>query len=706
MDTLRTLPGDDIRQIMWRFADRFDIQMAVQSARSIARSTVARLVADGQRNNHEWTPEKQQLLDDFDAAGLTALFMDPHQGGFIEGPKNLALALVAFELAWVDGGAATCSLASCLALAPIHEKGTPEQRDAYMSKCVPPQPGEDRKIWRGAFALTEALPYVGVDTGVVSGKLRVVEWEDGKEPILEVEKRGRFITNMDFANFVTAAVDTDDERIKTSCMVILEENDPGTFDRGAATLKMVHQLSSTRDPVLRLKIPASRIIGGYEVKDGCIVPKYSHAEIIGAVFHRTRIPVGVMTSAKLLSAVEPVIRYQRQRFRGGDIAEPGSPRYELGLQQKEDALHRLIDVWAAGEAGVSLGLAASRLADEFDPLEKQKDSFMEEQGISGPRGLLSALRKRRDDVLEYVRLLHTPEAERDAARFEELHNDTLVRYNAMDAEGNVSIPACKLWCTGEGAHMMREAVTLMGGYGITEDCPGFLFHKWTDTQLEATYEGPEAVQRRHLTATMIDPVFLATCEAWIEKLRRLACDRPGVGASVLMNGFEIWLWSLRYLQTAKSPDGRKLYHSKRQGVTFPMADALSWLLGPFYLLQDVLELEAKGGDNPVTAEGLGDLVQFYLDLFHVQAARAAGEAGRICAELVFGYREDAPGECACQNIGERPAEATCIQLKGLEEFLVLRSRVDGCMTGCRLAKDRAAQALTGVMIPEALDYPL
>jgi len=24
--TLATLPGDDVRQIMWRFADRFDLQ--------------------------------------------------------------------------------------------------------------------------------------------------------------------------------------------------------------------------------------------------------------------------------------------------------------------------------------------------------------------------------------------------------------------------------------------------------------------------------------------------------------------------------------------------------------------------------------------------------------------------------------------------------------------------------------------------------
>ncbi len=38
------------------------------------------------------------------------------------------------------------------------------------------------------------------------------EWKEGEEPILHVEKRGRFITNMAFANFVSAAVDTGDDR--------------------------------------------------------------------------------------------------------------------------------------------------------------------------------------------------------------------------------------------------------------------------------------------------------------------------------------------------------------------------------------------------------------------------------------------------------------------------------------------------------------
>src|ERR1039457_107738 len=88
--TMLTLPGDAVRQIQWRFADRFDLQMLVQSARGVARGPVARLVAAGERNTHEWTPAKSEMLEAFDRAGLTAVFMEPEEGGFITGPKNLA----------------------------------------------------------------------------------------------------------------------------------------------------------------------------------------------------------------------------------------------------------------------------------------------------------------------------------------------------------------------------------------------------------------------------------------------------------------------------------------------------------------------------------------------------------------------------------------------------------------------------------------
>ena len=686
---LKTLPGDDVRQIMWRFQDRYDLQMVIQSTRSIARGVVARLVADGERNSHEWNEKKAQLLNAFDEAGVTAVYMDPSQGGFIEGPKNLAVALVAFELSWVDGGAATCSLAGNLALAPIHEKGTPEQKKHYMGGCIPPQPGEDRKILKGAFALTEPLPYVGVDAGLLGGKMRVAEWKEGEEPSLQIEKRGRFITNMGFANFVTVAVDSDDERIKGSCMIILEENDPGIYDRGSVTLKLVHQLSSTSDPVFNLKVPANRIIGGYTIKDGKIIPNFSHSEVIEAVFRRTRVTVALMSSAKLLSAIEPVIRYQRTRFRGSASIVSGTPRYELGIQQKEDAVQRLTDVWATGEASASLGFEAARLFDKFDPIEKEKEKLFAEKGVKGARAQLKIFKEAHKNVLEYLELLNKPEDKRDNKRFEELNSDMLVKFLATDALTNVLCPACKLWNTGYGATMMREAVSLMGGYGITEDCPGFLAQKWMDVQLEATYEGPESVQRRQLSLTMTNELFLVQFKQWINELKEIEKNNEGVGAATLSSAMELWLWTLEFLLKEKDANGKAIYHGQRQGSTFAMADALCWILAVRFQILDVLELKKRGPENPVLSEGLPGFVTFFSDLSYVQSARAAGEAGRICAELIYGYKRDSNLD---ENVGET--------------FSKLRKKVDESLIGARLAKDRAGIALTQVMIPEAMDYPV
>ncbi|HEY1575719.1 MAG TPA: acyl-CoA dehydrogenase family protein [Terracidiphilus sp.] len=726
--TMLTLPGDQVRQIQWRFADRYDLQMLVQSARGVARGTVAHMVAAGERNSHEWTPAKNEMLEAFDRAGITAAFMEPEEGGFISGPKNLALSLAAFELAWVDGGAATASLAGFLALAPIHERGTPEQSRHYKALSAPPQPGEERKPWRGAFVLTEPIPYVGVETGMLNGKVRVAGWRDGEEPWLQVEKRGRFITNIAFANFATVAVASDDPRIKGSCVVILEETDEGTFDHGTATKKLVHQLSSTGDPIFNLRVPASRIVGGYTIKNGVIVPNFDHGEVIEAVFRRTRVTVGLMTAAKLLSAVEPVIRYQRVRFRGAEGARPGSIRYEQGIQQREDALHRLVDVWATGEAAASLGFAAARLFDELDPLEKEKTAILAQRGIAGRRAELKALRESEQSAIELLRM-------RDGdPRREEVAADPLVQFVLKDAAANVLCPATKLWNTGHGVNVMREAVSLMGGYGITEDCPGFLAGKWMDAQLEATYEGPEAVQRRQLTVTMTSEVFLAELRAWAGEMRRIASTHPGTGACTVATTMRMWLWTLEHLQKATDAEGSKLYHGQRQGVTFPLADALCWLLASRHQILDLLELEQRGRSDAALAEALPGTLQFLSDLCHVQAAQAAGEVSRICAELVFGYNEHPSwNETGCRlcfsadeldeleetmpgiaaiaidvvgGDGSHPMKAgPCARCAGANDFLQLQNKVCSCLSGSRLAKDRAAENVSKVMIPEALDYP-
>ena len=322
----------------------------------------------------------------------------------------------------------------------------------------------------------------------------------------------------------------------------------------------------------------------------------------------------------------------------------------------------------------------------------------------------------------------------DDPRRGELAADPMVDFVLKDAEADILCPATKLWNTGVGANMMREAVSLMGGYGITEDCPGFLANKWMDAQLEATYEGPEAVQRRQLTITMTRDVFLAQFRTWIAEMRKIAGEHPGTGACTLASAMEMWQWTLAHLQTATDPTGNKLYHGQRQGVTFALADALCWLVASRCQILDVLELEARGPQDAVAAVGLAGTVQFLSDLAHMQAARAAGEVSRICAELVFGYNlhpawdeeggkhcfttqeldeleETMPGISAFAidvvdaNGGHPPKAGPCAGCAGASEFQRMQNKLCTCLSGSRLAKDRAADTVSKVMIPEALDYP-
>jgi hypothetical protein len=155
-------------------------------------------------------------------------------------------------------------------------------------------------------------------------------------------------------------------------------------------------------------------------------------------------------------------------------------------------------------------------------------------------------------------------------------------------------------------------------------------------------------------------------------------------------------------------------------------------------MDDLVRLVEGGPEKGVTPDGFESLVQFLTDLCHVQAARAAGEVSRICSELIHGYQRhpawDAEACAGCyeaedleglegvmpgilstaesygdviQKDAHHPDKAgPCVRPKGLEDFNRLRLKLDGCMTGCRLAKDRAADSLSRVMIPEALGYPL
>lgn len=554
--------------------------------------------------------------------------------------------------------------------------------------------------------------------------------------MLQVEKRGRFITNMAIANFVTAAVESDDPRIKGTCMVILEEGDEGLFDRGAPTHKLVHQLSSTHDPIFSLKAPASRIVGGYSIQDGVIVPTYQHGEIIEAVFARTCVTVGMMTSAKLLSAVEPVIRYQRGRFRGGAGLEPGSPRYDLGIQQKEDAIQRLVDIWASGEARrLSLGFAAARVFDEYDPTHPAQGTH--------PGGAGHQRRPRPDvprrqaapgraGVSGHVRL-GTGDAQPRPIRGAGGGPARAVRHQGC--AGECDAPGLQAVEHRPRHQRHARSVSLMGGYGITEDCPGFLGQKWMDAQLEATYEGPEAVQRRQLSVTMADDLFLAQFRQWIVDMKHLGAMRPQIGACAWARPWTSGYGPSSIFTKARTPTARP---STRASVTasVALADALCWLLATRSQILDVLELGRQRARQP----DLGRRAGRVRELLHRPLPRAHGTGRRRSRAhlrgtglrlqppprmgMRFDWQLQQGHRCrharsgharllnvrGCHQGGTRrnPADARQgrpLRLPVGHRGLLVELKLDGCLTGTRLAKDRAAKAVTQVMIPEALDYP-
>jgi hypothetical protein len=56
--------------------------------------------------------------------------------------------------------------------------------------------------------------------------------------------------------------------------------------------------------------------------------------------------------------------------------------------------------------------------------------------------------------------------------------------------------------------------------------------------------------------------------------------------------------------------------------------------------------------------------------------------------------------------GSHPDKAgPCASCIGESDFLQMQNKLARCLSGSRLAKDRAADTVSAVMIPEALDYP-
>jgi len=197
-----------------------------------------------------------------------------------------------------------------------------------------------------------------------------------------------------------------------------------------------------------------------------------------------------------------------------------------------------------------------------------------------------------------------------------------------------------------------------------------------------------------LRDAVVSPKFLSS---WIAELREVASLWPDSGACTLASAFELWSF------TVKSFGGGETQIADELAETFVSLAAARAL---------VLEVISDGP-------------KLRRDLAFVYAAESAAAAGTTCAAIVFGYRRhltwDAEGCASCYGseqlddlealmpgiasaarIASDVVEADgshaakrgpCATFGGVETFMRLRNRLDACLTGSRLAKDRAAAAL-------------
>lgn len=203
-----------------------------------------------------------------------------------------------------------------------------------------------------------------------------------------------------------------------------------------------------------------------------------------------------------------------------------------------------------------------------------------------------------------------------------------------------------------------------------------------------------------LRAAVTSREFQALLPAWMGELRAVANACPDTGACTVATALRVWSWSTQHLQ-----------------ATPQAIDELTDTLAPLLAARS-LALESKDG-------GLATEASLRRDLAHVYAARVSALAGATCAELVFGYRRhlvwDAEGCAACYAADEldelegmipgmasgarttpdvieadgshAAKEGPCVRFEGVDTFMKMRNRLDGCLTGARIAKDRAAAAI-------------
>ena len=619
-DVLRTLPGDDVRQIMWRFADRYDLQMLVQSVASGGPRTGGPAGGRGRTQHPRMDrPRRPSSLKAFDESGITGALHGSGAGRLHRGSQESGAG--AGRLRAVLGGRGRRHLQPGGQPGPRpHPRARHAGAAGHVHARMPSRPSPARTARPGAAPSPHRADAVrrrrdgharrqgaggrmggrqGADPP--GGQARALHHQHG---LRQLRDRGRGLRRPAHQGQL--------------------HGDPGSRPtRACSTAARPPRSWSTSSPPRAIRssacaCPASRIIGGYTVKDGVIVPRYSHGEIIEAVFRRTRVTVGAddLGQAALRGGAgdplpaRPLPR--RREHRPGLAAVRARPAAEGGRAAP-----------AGGRLGhrrgrASLGFAAARLFDELDPLEKRKDELLAAQGISGATASCAPVaRCRRTPWSSSTSTADPRRAGRQ--RLEALQADPLVQFAHPGLPGQRPLPGLQAL-----EHRPRRQHDARGG----QPDGRLRHHRGLPGLPRPQVDGRPA--RGHLRGPRgraAPPALGDDDERAVPgPVRRAGSPRcaaspptgPAPAPARSPRPCSSGSGRCDHLQTATDADGGKLYHEQAPGRDLPAGRRAVLAAGRRRQILDLLELEAKGPASPVLAEGLPGVVGFLTDLCHVQ----------------------------------------------------------------------------------------
>jgi hypothetical protein len=223
---------------------------------------------------------------------------------------------------------------------------------------------------------------------------------------------------------------------------------------------------------------------------------------------------------------------------------------------------------------------------------------------------------------------------------------------------------------------------------------------------------------------MTSAALTTALEQYGREMRAVAAEAPATGACAIGTALDLWLWTFQHVQQStggSQPAGgdqaTEIDRRRRERDLASLCDALAGLLSARALVASGCSQAEESADASI-------VTPLFADLCHAASARAAGDVGRICADIVFGRLEHPTWDPACEACiaagdadalegimpgmsygarltedvleedGSHPEKAgPCVRLDALQGFISRRNKLDGCLSGARTAADRAARAL-------------